>query len=341
MIISNNVINQNSNSILVAPLTSKIYKNLLPTHLFIGKESGLRVDSVALFEKIRSIDKRLLHHRIGLVDKARMQSAIRSFVNITNLEDINLEAQARASSRHHFFRHYTSVEALAHIFSEERFRLTCLASKGFNDPIEEEWLDSFRKNRIFALSFTHETKERIPLWKMYCPDSNGVCIETTSIHFLCDKDAYQAPPPNWEIRDVRSIDIEYKDNKAEESSDGSAPIELPNSQGARKTKIWQFEEETRVRCYIGTVEHKSNLLGVSASESETEEITTEITNPGIDYMYCRVNRNDLLSLKIRFHPNMAEPVKKLIIGGIRSIQADFPIDNFLDSELKDKVRLVR
>ena len=58
VIVQNNVGNKYSPTLIVAPLTSKLMKTKLPTHVMIRtSESGLAKDSIALTEQIRVIDK--------------------------------------------------------------------------------------------------------------------------------------------------------------------------------------------------------------------------------------------------------------------------------------------
>ena len=58
VIVQNNVGNKFSPTLIVSPLTSKMTKAKLPTHVMIRvSESGLPKDSVALTEQVRVLDK--------------------------------------------------------------------------------------------------------------------------------------------------------------------------------------------------------------------------------------------------------------------------------------------
>ena len=79
VIIQNNIGNKFSPTIIVACVTSKLYKNNIPTHVLIrGIEYGLEDDSLILCEQIKTLDKTRLrwkiaelnHFDIGRVDKA-------------------------------------------------------------------------------------------------------------------------------------------------------------------------------------------------------------------------------------------------------------------------------
>ena len=61
LILSNDVCNRYSPVITVAPITSKIFKKQLPTHVYISSTDGkypIHRDSMVMMEQIRSIDKK-------------------------------------------------------------------------------------------------------------------------------------------------------------------------------------------------------------------------------------------------------------------------------------------
>jgi mRNA interferase MazF len=69
LILQNDVGNKYSPTIIAAAVTSQINKAKLPTHIEISaKEYGLPKDSVILLEQIRTIDKRRLQEKIGVLD---------------------------------------------------------------------------------------------------------------------------------------------------------------------------------------------------------------------------------------------------------------------------------
>ncbi|WP_026478183.1 type II toxin-antitoxin system PemK/MazF family toxin [Alkaliphilus transvaalensis] len=76
VIVSNNKANIHSPVITIVPLTSRIKKKFLPTHVYIpaSSGSGLKSPSVALAEQVDSIDKnRLLEKRGNIASKAIMK----------------------------------------------------------------------------------------------------------------------------------------------------------------------------------------------------------------------------------------------------------------------------
>jgi mRNA interferase MazF len=74
VIIQNNIGNKHSPTIIVAAITSKAMKAILPTHAMLSVESGLDRDSVALLEQIRTIDKRRLRDYVGALRQDDMQA---------------------------------------------------------------------------------------------------------------------------------------------------------------------------------------------------------------------------------------------------------------------------
>ena len=69
IIVQNNIGNKFSPTTIVAPITSKLNKAKLPTHIEVrAKQFGLEKDSVMLLEQIRTIDKIRLKEFLGTVD---------------------------------------------------------------------------------------------------------------------------------------------------------------------------------------------------------------------------------------------------------------------------------
>ena len=71
VVIQNDVGNHYSPTVIVAPLTSNIRKNILPTHVHVGRESGVH-PSLVLLEQLRTVDKCRLGDKIGHVSKSVM-----------------------------------------------------------------------------------------------------------------------------------------------------------------------------------------------------------------------------------------------------------------------------
>lgn len=81
LIIQNNIGNKYSPTVIVVCMTSKIFKNEIPTHVRLCAENyNLPADSLVLCEQIRTIDKtRLFNYisRLNKDDEIRVNSALR------------------------------------------------------------------------------------------------------------------------------------------------------------------------------------------------------------------------------------------------------------------------
>lgn len=73
LVVQNDVGNSHSPTTIILPITSKLTKAKLPTHVELSKnESGLARDSVVLAEQIRTIDKQRLQQKVSSLDAAAM-----------------------------------------------------------------------------------------------------------------------------------------------------------------------------------------------------------------------------------------------------------------------------
>ena len=77
LIIQNDVTNQYGLTTMVAPLTSTIRTPFSPASVFIPADvhTGLDVPSVAVFSQIRTVDRKRLGKRLGIVDAQTMKRA--------------------------------------------------------------------------------------------------------------------------------------------------------------------------------------------------------------------------------------------------------------------------
>ena len=89
LIIQNDIGNRYSPTVIVAAITSKIDKARLPTHIEIpAEEYGLTKDSVVLAEQVRTIDKRRLRERVGVLNTEIMNNvdeALQISMGVTDL----------------------------------------------------------------------------------------------------------------------------------------------------------------------------------------------------------------------------------------------------------------
>jgi mRNA interferase MazF len=68
LIISNDIGNKHSPTVIVAPITSRINtKAKLPTHTLINNFEGLDKNSIILLEQVRTIDKQRLEQYLGMI----------------------------------------------------------------------------------------------------------------------------------------------------------------------------------------------------------------------------------------------------------------------------------
>ena len=75
VVVSNNMANMYSPVVTVVPLTTKLSKKHLPTHVLV-LTSGLRNVSLALCEQLTALDKSRLTHYIGYVGDADDRAAL-------------------------------------------------------------------------------------------------------------------------------------------------------------------------------------------------------------------------------------------------------------------------
>lgn len=88
LIVSNNVINSISPTVVIIPLSSQIYKVLGPERLFIAKkESRLAKDSVILVTQIRAIDKTRLIKPISSISKVKLKEVEEAIKIVLDLTD--------------------------------------------------------------------------------------------------------------------------------------------------------------------------------------------------------------------------------------------------------------
>lgn len=73
LIIQNDVGNKYSPTVIAAAITSQREKSKLPTHIELSAENcGLQKNSIVLLEQIRTIDKKRLKEKMGMLDSSSM-----------------------------------------------------------------------------------------------------------------------------------------------------------------------------------------------------------------------------------------------------------------------------
>lgn len=93
LIISNDKCNEYSPILLVAPLTSKIKRTDLPTHIKLtkDKENGLDFNSVVLLEQIRAIDRTKILSKIGSICECDLKNVNKGLEISLGLKEIKNE----------------------------------------------------------------------------------------------------------------------------------------------------------------------------------------------------------------------------------------------------------
>ena len=80
LVVQNDIGNKYSPTVIVAAITSQINKARIPTHIELDSSYGLTKDSVLLLEQIRTLDKRRLKEKIGILDDKCMENVNRALL---------------------------------------------------------------------------------------------------------------------------------------------------------------------------------------------------------------------------------------------------------------------
>lgn len=79
VIISNNIGNRNSTTVIVAAITTlRPNKVKLPTHVYVGTETGLDNPSIILLEQIRTISKDRVSDYVGKLSEGQIEALWRA-----------------------------------------------------------------------------------------------------------------------------------------------------------------------------------------------------------------------------------------------------------------------
>lgn len=91
LIISNDIGNKYSPTVIIAAIPSKQTKSKLPTHYYLTGVEGLPADSIVLLEQLRTLDKKRLGERLARLDEPNMEA-----INKPLLISIGISAEGRA-----------------------------------------------------------------------------------------------------------------------------------------------------------------------------------------------------------------------------------------------------
>lgn len=95
LVVQNDAGNRRSSTVIVAPITSRIGKARLPTHVLLpGQVLGLDRDSVVLLEQIRTLARSRLKGRVGVLDAATLREVDRALA-----VSLGLDAAGRRRSQ--------------------------------------------------------------------------------------------------------------------------------------------------------------------------------------------------------------------------------------------------
>ena len=72
LVIQNDVGNTHSPTVIIAAITSKAMKSILPTQHILPAQNGLDRESIVLLEQVRTIDKRRLREYVGALGQGDM-----------------------------------------------------------------------------------------------------------------------------------------------------------------------------------------------------------------------------------------------------------------------------
>lgn len=89
VILSSDLSNKYSPTILIAPFTKILKKQTLPTHILVNNAQYLKYDSIILLEQIRTIDKERLIAYKGRVSNEILDKIDRGLIEAQNIDVIS------------------------------------------------------------------------------------------------------------------------------------------------------------------------------------------------------------------------------------------------------------
>ena len=162
LITSNEKANTYGTVIIGIPITSKLNKTNLPTHVEIqsNEETGLKVDSLVLAEQIRTISKkRLIGNKIGHLDKfsmAKVDKAIKIANGLNegewNKQKLLLKSDIRSLDKFICLcinKGFSLLEIKSEL-TEIKLKVLEL-NKIYNEYIELNYKNLLKQNKIMAM----------------------------------------------------------------------------------------------------------------------------------------------------------------------------------------------
>ena len=88
LVIQNDIGNKHSPTVIVAAITSKAMKNILPTQHTLPAQNGLDRESIVLLEQVRTIDKQRLKEYVGALGQGDMSAVDRALAVSVGLASV-------------------------------------------------------------------------------------------------------------------------------------------------------------------------------------------------------------------------------------------------------------
>jgi mRNA interferase MazF len=125
LVVSNEACNKYSPTITIIPISSRLSKTSLPTHVILDQSSGLLKESIALVEQIQTIDKTNLINFLGHCTTDAMQkieAAIKiqsGLIEVTiDYEYINLLIK-KINDKERFIDKYSYIDEIEEIINDK------------------------------------------------------------------------------------------------------------------------------------------------------------------------------------------------------------------------------
>ena len=132
VIIQNDIGNEYSPTVIIAPITSKVNsKSIIQTHVFIkGYKNRLKQNSLILTEQVRAIDKSRLKYYIGTLDLGELRRVDKSLIISLG---IDLDKIKKEALHREYLKHTGNLE-----LSNEQFGEYILTLLDLYSPVEVE-----------------------------------------------------------------------------------------------------------------------------------------------------------------------------------------------------------
>ncbi len=222
-----------------------------------------------------------------------------------------------------FIYHYTSINSLALILSNQTIRFSALNT--VNDLTEGKSADVGDLGMyLFCSCWTDHEKEHLPLWNMYTPNMRGVRIKLPCPIFptydngklFKNEDLFQESHmilPNREP--FRRIIYTNDPNKIKPKSlvnigNGFEGINL-DGLGLYKDEIWDFEKEIRF-CFNIFPKPKTRKAHHSFNIDELTKLIDNRTPLGFNYYDLKIDNRSFEKMEITLGPKIIPGDKEII-----------------------------